>query len=710
MTGLSSAAMAAASATLFAALLVGRPGAAGALPLKRVRFYEAGVAYFERSGAIAGGATTLPVPAAHLDDALKTLVVLSDAKGARVDGVEFESRVSRSLGRALAGLSEDGPPLSLHALMKSLKGARVRVSLGGERVDGRIVELVDAEDSDLEECVPVVAAQAEKDEGCRLRREPTLILMTDEGTFRRLRARDVDGVRPMDPALAKRLDAAVDAGSPGSVRAQKDLELKLRGAPDVKLGYVAEAPVWRTTYRLVIDTDGKQAALQGWALLHNDTDEPWRAVAIELVSGRPDSFLFPLVSPRYLPRELEEPESVLTTVPQLLTTTPDAIWAERTGEWVGDAFGAGGLGLSGVGQGGGGTGAGIGLGSIGTVGAGAVTGAQSSKLTVGNLAGVDGADGVEAGALFRYALDAPLDLDAHASALVPFVGDGIAARPVAFFAAADRGARSAAYLAHGGTQTLPAGTIAVFAQGGFSGETRLRRMKPGQTQVIQFGDDLDVDLRRIRSTVSDQPRLLAFDGDDLVEHFVRHHVVEYRLENRGGSATDVVLELAYVDNAKVRGADELLYEAVAERALARFAIGPKGRVTRKLDVHEGLSRRWPIVKLGSAELERLAVARTLPVEQRHVIEDAAVHASLAARSRATRATLRAELDDRLKEATRLREHARALGKMDGVERIVERLLAAEARVETLRGRIGRLDREIAGRVRRTLTALGKLAE
>ena len=48
----------------------------------------------------------------------------------------------------------------------------------------------------------------------------------------------------------------------------------------------------------------------------------------------------------------------------------EALFQELTGQAIGDSFGAGGLGLSGVGEGGGGRGSGIGLGSIGTVGHG----------------------------------------------------------------------------------------------------------------------------------------------------------------------------------------------------------------------------------------------------------------------------------------------------------------------------------------------------
>src|SRR5688572_24693702 len=86
------------------ALVVLSPLAAAAprsatLPLTRVRLYETGVGYFERSGAVPGGETALPVPAGHLDDALKTLVVLGG--DTKVSGVAFSSSVSRDMARKL---------------------------------------------------------------------------------------------------------------------------------------------------------------------------------------------------------------------------------------------------------------------------------------------------------------------------------------------------------------------------------------------------------------------------------------------------------------------------------------------------------------------------------------------------------------------------------------------------------------------------------
>ncbi len=69
----------------------------------------------------------------------------------------------------------------------------------------------------------------------------------------------------------------------------------------------------------------QRATLQAWALLHNDTDKNWHNVQVELVNGRPDSFLFPLAAPRYARRELITPKNELSTVPELMDESRHAL-------------------------------------------------------------------------------------------------------------------------------------------------------------------------------------------------------------------------------------------------------------------------------------------------------------------------------------------------------------------------------------------------
>src|SRR4029077_9887153 len=74
-----------------------------------------------------------------------------------------------------------------------------------------------------------------------------------------------------------------------------------------KGGYVIENPIWKTSYRLVLE-EGKKAFLQGWAVVENTSDDDWKDVRMALVSGRPISFKMDLYQPLFIPRPTVEPE------------------------------------------------------------------------------------------------------------------------------------------------------------------------------------------------------------------------------------------------------------------------------------------------------------------------------------------------------------------------------------------------------------------
>jgi hypothetical protein len=111
------------------------------------------------------------------------------------------------------------------------------------------------------------------------------VLLTNNGELRRIASAEVSSLRPTEPAARARLDAALDVLSQRGAQTRRELGVLTSTGGKVTLGYVAEAPVWRSTYRIVLSAD--KAKLQGWALLHNDTDEDWKSVQVDLVNGRP---------------------------------------------------------------------------------------------------------------------------------------------------------------------------------------------------------------------------------------------------------------------------------------------------------------------------------------------------------------------------------------------------------------------------------------
>ncbi|MCA9704787.1 MAG: tetratricopeptide repeat protein [Myxococcales bacterium] len=572
------------SAALLASFVVAEPSA---LPLRKLRLYETGVGYFERRGNVGpADDLALPLPSSHLDDALKSLVILEATGGVKVSGLDFGSAVSQSMARAMAGLPAAGDdPLAYDDLLKSLKGSRVQITSDEGKIRGRFV--------DLEGPFFAAAAPARgtvDDAGTPVatpRGEPhyTLIVLDDDDALRRIKTDHVQAIRVLDERTAARLDVAATSLSDQSARQATALSLQVGSAGRLGLGYVSEAPVWRTTYRVVMEHDVRQGQLQAWALVHNDTDEDWDSVMVELANGRPSSFLHPLAAPRYAERELVAPPDGLTTVPQLANRTVDGM---LEGTAIGEAFGVGGLGLVGTGRGGGGTGEGtIGLGMIGTIGT------DSGGVTLGDLAELAKAAGTESGALFLYRVADPIDLQAHHSALLPIVQQEVEVEPITFFAVGSHEGLSAARLVNTTAQTLPPGTVSFFADGGFVGEAMFDRLKPEERRFVPYGFELDLELDRVRKTIGEQVTALRWNAGAVVESFVLESELTLRLDNRSGRGRRVYVALDVPRRADLQGdgAVELDYDLASDTALAATTVEGKSQAVHTLRVKELQYRR-----------------------------------------------------------------------------------------------------------------------
>jgi hypothetical protein len=590
------------------------------LPLRAMRLYENGVGYFEREGRLTeNGGATLGVPASHVDDALKTLVVLSHGD-AKVSGIEFSSVVSDGAARSLAGLPLEGDsPVDYGHLLQSLKGFRVEVARStGEAVRGRLLNV---------EPLDEPAQKADTSSGHISGRIAfSLLLVTDGGALLRVPTTEVEKVQPLDPQFSARLQTAADALGGRAAQLGRELRVLASSNAPVRIGYIAETPVWRPTYRLVLPPEGARAELQGWALVHNDTDEAWRDVRVELVNGAPDSFLFPLAAPRYARRELAKPENQLATVPQLALQTADGLWGDNVeSESIGDTYGAGGLGLSGVGEGGSGTGDGVGFGS-GHGRLGGVHAARSStEISIGDLAAIPNAKGQEEGRLFSYQLSEPVSLRAHGSSLLPLLRNAVTARRLTRFDSGEVG-RATVRFQNDSPYILPAGPVAIFESGGFAGETLIQRMTPTERVFLEYGTDLDATLDASTREVSRAPAKITWDAASkrLSEHYVQISERALTLQNHGRLPRTAAYVLSdVVQNAKVEGADELDYDDRAGQALALIGVSGPGKVARTLRITEGRTTSTALSDLTTALVARLGAAESLPPSDRTALKAAA---------------------------------------------------------------------------------------
>jgi hypothetical protein len=675
-----------------------------ALPLRRLRLYETGVGYFERRGSVSPSAPlALPLPSSHLDDALKSLVVLEATGGVRIQGMEWGSSVSEGMARAMAGLpSEPEAPLSYADLLASLKGSRVQVQTRGGKVRGRLVDLEGPFFLAPERRSPSSLEPASDDPAPHGEPHYTLILLDEEGAVRRIKTDAVQAVRVLDGDTAARLDVAATALSDQSARQTSEVKVQVNAPGRLGLGYVSEAPVWRTTYRVVMSAEPGDGQLQAWALVHNDTDEDWRGVTVELANGRPASFLHPLAAPRYATRELVGPPDDLTTVPQLANETPDSMWGD-----FGETAGYGGLGLVGTGRGGGGYGEGtIGLGNTGVIGRGGGAG------ELGDLAELAQAGGSESGALFLYRVTDPVDLRAHHSSLLPIVQQDIEVESITFFGASDGEGLSAARVVNTTSQTLPPGAVSFFADGGFVGESLLDRIKPGERRFVAYGAELDVELERDREALGEETRWLEHRQGAIVERYVLESQIRLWLHNRSGRAQRVYVALDVPRSAELRGdeAVELDFDLATSTPLAVTRVEPGGRVEHVL--HAKSTEHRSHEALGVRVLAELRERAGLPAAQREVLDRAIEHArrgeALAGEvAAAERAIERLEGD-----LVRIREDLAALGKARVRSRarntVTRELVSKARRIDELRVEVGTLQEESRKAEAAKVAALGGL--
>ncbi len=92
---------------------------------------------------------------------------------------------------------------------------------------------------------------------------------------------------------------------------------------DLEVGYIAETPIWRPSYRLVVDEKG--ARLQSWAIVQNLSGEDWRGVRLSLVADAPLSFEAALGKPLVPARPaVNDAGEVIAVVPHTETSLADA--------------------------------------------------------------------------------------------------------------------------------------------------------------------------------------------------------------------------------------------------------------------------------------------------------------------------------------------------------------------------------------------------
>src|SRR6476659_8062221 len=267
------------------------------LPITRAVLLHSGVGYFSRSGEVTDDARVdLSFPEADVNDLLKSMV-LEDFNGGRIAAVSYDSRepITRTLASFAVNLN--GNP-TFAGIVSQMRGERVEVVItpGAANQPGKLSGVI-------------VGVESQKVAQGNTPVDTEFLNLWCAVGRRSVKLPDVQQLKFANPVVESEFRRALDvlALSHDSQKKAVSLHFAGDGKRKVQVGYVIEAPIWKTSYRLVLG-EKEKPYLQGWALVENPTDEDWAGVKMALISGRPISFKMDLYNPLYINRPVVEPE------------------------------------------------------------------------------------------------------------------------------------------------------------------------------------------------------------------------------------------------------------------------------------------------------------------------------------------------------------------------------------------------------------------
>ena len=472
------------------------------LPLTRVVLFNSGVGYFSRSGEVEGDARVdLTFPESDINDLLKSMI-LEDFNKGRISAVSYDSREPIARTLASFAINLNGNP-TFSGIVSQMRGERIEVAVSATaanqpgKLTGTIVGV---------EHVKVPAGTTTVD-------AEVLTMWCAEG-MRAVRFTDIQSLRFSNPVIESEFRRALEvlALSHDSQKKSVSLHFAGDGKRRVQVGYVVEAPIWKTSYRLVMD-DKAKPYLQGWAMVENPTDEDWSGVKMALVSGRPISFKMDLYNPLYVDRPVVEPELFASLRPvtyrggfgnevprELNKVTLQLDDADKSGGANGAFPGRSGATKSRLLNP---TAPGEGLRHHGRKRKGTIrqpvlsgegyrgTGTADGTGSVGNAA--------TAGALgdfFQYVIDHPVTLPRQKSALLPIVGKDIEGTRVSIYNEGVQAKHPLLGLRFKNTSGahLNQGPITVFEGSVYAGDTRVLDVQPNEERLLSYAIDLGTEV------------------------------------------------------------------------------------------------------------------------------------------------------------------------------------------------------------------------
>ncbi|CAK0762184.1 DUF4139 domain-containing protein [Azospirillaceae bacterium] len=680
----------------------GSAAAADELALRRVMLSTGGVGYFEYEAKVSGDAAlNLEVRLDRVDDIMKSIVVYDDKGG--VGAINLPGREPlRETFREMPFRQEalESPV----ALFNALRGAEVR-AVGNREISGRIISVTPDQVS-----LP--------NNGGTITRH-RVSLMTADG-IRQLILEDADALHFKDPRLQMQIETALAALARHGERDRRRLTIHTSGQGErtVRVAYVIEAPLWKTSYRLTLpdanaaETEAKDGALQGWAVLENLSGEAWKDVELTVVSGNPVTFRQALYSTYYVSRPevpVEIIGRVLPGVDKGAMPTPSVqVSEEKSERRSGGARGLA-LGLDAMAEA-----APTATASFPSPIATMMTKAVAAAPPPPRMADVAAAESKEATTQVVFRYPTPVSVAGGESLLLPIVSRPIPATRIALYQPAThpRHPLASVRLANDGKTGLPPGILTLYERAAdgvvsYVGDAQMAAFPAGEERMLSFAVDQKVQIDRSETNAQKLSHAKIIDGALFLTN-VDRAVTSYSINGAARENRTVIIEHPRYSGwtlAPVEGDSKPEMTASAYRLRREIPAGK----TIHFEVAQERPReeRLELVSLDASRIQYYAAAKEFSPDFREAFTKLSnLHASVERAERAT-STLEEEQQSIESDQERLRQNITvAPRESDLYKRYLAKLGKTEDRLEALKGEIAKTKAEVAA-AQRAMTEYAK---
>lgn len=460
--------------------------AAPRLPITSITLYRSGVGYFERHGMIkSGDSVQLRFAQDEINDMLKSMVIFDPQQALQSISYESNEPLARQLASFGIDLS-DNPTLA--TILGRLRGTKVRFVTSDGPISGVVLgsEMRDQAQGSAQKAISI----------------PFVNVITESGV-RSVNLTTIVSVQLEDPALNGELMKALAALAAHSTDRFKNVGLSFGGtaARDVKIAYVNEMPIWKTSYRLVLPDEAKskeQPMIQGWAIIENTTDDDWSNIQLALVASQPVSFEMNLSQSLHITRPSLDVPTVAGAAPRIYqdgdafaeknrlrqAMAAPSVSAPPPGAWMAKTAAADGLVASG-----------------GAFGAVAMADGANNDMETGmsseelwKQSAIAQAQSSSVGEAFQYTMKNPISIGRQQSAMLPILTSAIDGRRVSIFNRADgidHPMRGVELTNSTGLQLIP-GPVAVFDAFTYAGDAQVGYMTLNDKRLLAYAVDLSV--------------------------------------------------------------------------------------------------------------------------------------------------------------------------------------------------------------------------